>query len=633
MNHTPDPWHPAPGPSPFADAARRTSTSPHPPNGTPKFGPRPPDSPRWRADPRSALPPVMQGFYFRKRRDRLNWRLLASVQVDRIMKEVDIGCLQEIMENITYCDVEAEDLRYVDPNFIKLFQLSQLMVEYLLHSQDYLAGERLLLAENLETVGKKLEVTLGEHEKQSADLGTLKKELRAVKKTLYVYQLMARVPGGLGSNAGPSVASYHRCPHCAKTFSSQQFLENHLQRRHVEVMCVGAPVPVVTYVPQQLQPQSARLADSEKSLRAEMELRTEQAVKERLASVENAQRDERLRHEKEVQDLKVSEGGGTGSHGRSGGRARRGIWSRDQQSARWDNGAESEYFFLSIRGTDLLLWQLDDERAALKEEKAELEKLVAQVTAPRARFGPLEDEPSTPPPPKRGDSVIIEKFSEQQSEALAAIEQKFMTEILAMREGVLGSQRVDGLGTRKIFEETELMNPPHPPPPLPGDHNRKTHDRESLESRLALATTQLQTLQRALADEHDRSAARERQLASDSDRRWAAEIARLERMSEDARRAAVADVEEKLRRDRDRDREAAARPPIAPVDKQADTIVNNMKAMLRHLSAADVNGPLAPPQVSVTEEAAPISPKQAEVPETRDEDPWERLMTLMRDHT
>lgn len=54
-------------------------------------------------------------------------------------KELDIETLQHNLHNIAFCDLEAEDLRGVDPNYAKLFRLSQLMLEYVLQSQDFLA--------------------------------------------------------------------------------------------------------------------------------------------------------------------------------------------------------------------------------------------------------------------------------------------------------------------------------------------------------------------------------------------------------------------------------------------------------------------------------------------------------------
>lgn len=71
--------------------------------------------------------------------------ILASVNVDQIMRELDVDCLQRNLTNLTFCDIESEDLSDTDPNFIKLFRLAQLMLEYVLHSQDFLTSEKDLL--------------------------------------------------------------------------------------------------------------------------------------------------------------------------------------------------------------------------------------------------------------------------------------------------------------------------------------------------------------------------------------------------------------------------------------------------------------------------------------------------------
>ncbi|VDP54283.1 unnamed protein product [Schistosoma mattheei] len=62
----------------------------------------------------------------------------ASIDVNRITKDVDIESLQEILSSVTFCDITNEiDTRYVDNNLIKLFQLAQLLVEYLLVSSRF----------------------------------------------------------------------------------------------------------------------------------------------------------------------------------------------------------------------------------------------------------------------------------------------------------------------------------------------------------------------------------------------------------------------------------------------------------------------------------------------------------------
>ena len=79
------------------------------------------------------------GFFFQQRRGHLNLRALANINLDKLVREVDIDLLQSQIENITFCNLKEEDLRYLtDPQIIKLFRVSQLMMEYLLYSQDQL---------------------------------------------------------------------------------------------------------------------------------------------------------------------------------------------------------------------------------------------------------------------------------------------------------------------------------------------------------------------------------------------------------------------------------------------------------------------------------------------------------------
>ena len=48
------------------------------------------------------------GFAFRKRFERLDWRKLASVDVEQISRTLDFNALQENIMNITFCNIESE---------------------------------------------------------------------------------------------------------------------------------------------------------------------------------------------------------------------------------------------------------------------------------------------------------------------------------------------------------------------------------------------------------------------------------------------------------------------------------------------------------------------------------------------
>ena len=57
-------------------------------------------------------------------------------------RDVDIECLQRHVEQIAFCSLREEELKYVtDQQVIKLFRIAQLIIEYLLHSQDKLISD------------------------------------------------------------------------------------------------------------------------------------------------------------------------------------------------------------------------------------------------------------------------------------------------------------------------------------------------------------------------------------------------------------------------------------------------------------------------------------------------------------
>lgn len=172
------------------------------------------------------------GFVFRKRTDRLDWRKLASVDIERIAREVDVTVLQDNICNITFCNIEHElDLRDIDPNFIKVFKLAQLTIEYLLHSQDYLHNCIESLQEKLHKISEDHEVTTKMVEKKGEEIKLLRKENKRKKKLLSEQQQQMLLQ--------PTTDAYHKCPFCEKAFIAPGFVQNHIMRRHSNVMGTG----------------------------------------------------------------------------------------------------------------------------------------------------------------------------------------------------------------------------------------------------------------------------------------------------------------------------------------------------------------------------------------------------------
>lgn len=78
-------------------------------------------------------------FYFKSRQGKLNIKELSRINVDSVIKAADIGILQSYLENLTFSMVDETDLRgCTDGDVVKLFRITQLVMEYLLHTQDQL---------------------------------------------------------------------------------------------------------------------------------------------------------------------------------------------------------------------------------------------------------------------------------------------------------------------------------------------------------------------------------------------------------------------------------------------------------------------------------------------------------------
>jgi zinc finger protein DZIP1 len=81
-------------------------------------------------------------FYFDSRRVRIDWRLLHSLDLGQIQIRTDLDALSRVLDLIAYGDLEAEDVRNLsETNFLKIFRLAQMIVEYLLYVQTSLNRE------------------------------------------------------------------------------------------------------------------------------------------------------------------------------------------------------------------------------------------------------------------------------------------------------------------------------------------------------------------------------------------------------------------------------------------------------------------------------------------------------------
>ncbi|KAI9098282.1 Iguana/Dzip1-like DAZ-interacting protein N-terminal-domain-containing protein [Phlyctochytrium arcticum] len=305
-------------------------------------------------------------FFFKRRRERLNWRVLAGIDVSQIQKEIDVQALQDIMENLTYCDIEAEDLA-IDPNYIKIFQLAQMVIEYLVHSQDYLIDSRKALAERAQAFMSELEQTRASNNSYKTEMAALRKETRVLKKSLYAFQIMTKLSHPINSvlpTAANNSASYHKCPLCSKLFVTSAYLKAHTQRRHPHTFHPQDTETASTDIAPRKRPEeaaekmmanmdkvTAKMLETERQLRRDMETRLEKELQYRQNSMDLALQQEKARFQQQLNDMK----------------------------------AELQRSLAEDRS------KLDFERDELSRVKAQLQTAESQ----KSKFGSLEDEEST----------------------------------------------------------------------------------------------------------------------------------------------------------------------------------------------------------------------------------------------
>ncbi|KAG1681044.1 Zinc finger protein DZIP1L [Nymphon striatum] len=163
------------------------------------------------------------GFIFRKRSQCIDWKKLASVDINRIEKQIDIHTLQDNIVNVTFCNVDAELDASTDYNFVKLFKLSQFIIEYLLHSQEYLTN-------SLKSTDEKLNKAEAETNILKAELVKSKELIKKVQKENRKRRLLLEQQQSIAVEKQDE--NYFECHVCKKMFMNLQYLQGHISRRH-----------------------------------------------------------------------------------------------------------------------------------------------------------------------------------------------------------------------------------------------------------------------------------------------------------------------------------------------------------------------------------------------------------------
>ncbi|KAJ3270751.1 hypothetical protein HDV01_007443 [Terramyces sp. JEL0728] len=229
--------------------------------------------------------------------------MVITADIDAIFTQNDIESLQSIIENVTFCNVQdsgnyqvTQDLEAVDPNILKLFQLAQLIIEFLLHTQTDLIQRNGAIDESNSALKQELDQTHCKLEAQAANTEAGKKEIKTLKKAVYAYELMTKIPGAQ-PNAAPD-----RCKFCPKAFSSRAYLQAHEERRHSDLLSEE-----IALIPKPKQDATKKELEKMTELLEKLTAARNEPPKQPAPS-EDLVKQEKLKLELELQDIKEKQG-------------------------------------------------------------------------------------------------------------------------------------------------------------------------------------------------------------------------------------------------------------------------------------------------------------------------------------
>ncbi|KAI5936276.1 Zinc finger protein DZIP1L [Manis javanica] len=166
-------------------------------------------------------------FKFQSHCESIDWRRISALDVDRVAREVDVAILQELLNGVTFCNLDREVCiccgQPVDPALLKVLRLTQLIIEYLLHCQDCLSASVIHLEARLQASLEQQDRGQQELARQADELKGVRQESHQRRKLIGTLQQLLLQTGAY---------SYHPCHLCDKTFTNAAYLQGHIQRRH-----------------------------------------------------------------------------------------------------------------------------------------------------------------------------------------------------------------------------------------------------------------------------------------------------------------------------------------------------------------------------------------------------------------
>ncbi|XP_056886854.1 cilium assembly protein DZIP1-like isoform X4 [Takifugu flavidus] len=166
------------------------------------------------------------GFNFSSHKRNVDWRRINVLNIDLLVRTVDIDALQEYISDVTYCSLETvrcpRCMSPADPTLVKLFRLAQLSLEWLHHCQEKLISGLQNTEDKLKSSEEECQKLKDKNKEQEEKMKGMVSELKSRRTIIKKQQSL------FATNINNGI----QCGHCEKNYLNAFFLQKHMLRRH-----------------------------------------------------------------------------------------------------------------------------------------------------------------------------------------------------------------------------------------------------------------------------------------------------------------------------------------------------------------------------------------------------------------
>lgn len=131
-------------------------------------------------------------FNFSSHKRNVDWRRINVLNIDLLVRTVDIDALQEYIDDVTYCNLEnvrcPRCMSPVDPTLVKLFRLAQLSLEWLHRCQEKFISGLQNTEDKLKSSEKECQNLQKKNKEQEEKMKGMVSELRSRRRIIHKQQ-------------------------------------------------------------------------------------------------------------------------------------------------------------------------------------------------------------------------------------------------------------------------------------------------------------------------------------------------------------------------------------------------------------------------------------------------------------